>query len=90
METHRNSEVFKLFSDKLKEKGIERTVEQCRLKVKKLRQQYIKVRDALRKSGSSGEEKDKFPWYDFMDTFLGTKPTSNPKDVVESYEELLR
>ncbi len=87
METHRNSEVFNLFSDKLRENGIEWTVEQCQLKVKKLRQQYIKVCNALYKTGSSGEEKDKFPWYDFMDTFLETKLTSNPKDVVESYEE---
>ena len=46
---------------------MERSAEQCRLKIKKLRQQYIKVRDTLRKSGSSGEERDKLISLDVMD-----------------------
>ncbi len=67
--------------------GFKRTAEQCRIKVKKLHQQYHKVRDSLRQSGSSGEEKDKCPWYDELDAILGTRPTSNLVDVVESYED---
>lgn len=58
--THKNAEVFKMFSDQLTECGFNRSVEQCRIKVKKLRQQYIKVRDVLCQSGSSVEEKEKF------------------------------
>ncbi|KAK7944710.1 hypothetical protein WMY93_000438 [Mugilogobius chulae] len=67
--------------------GFIRTVVQCRTKVKKLRQQYIKIRDMLRKSGSSGDEKDKFPLYDQLDAILGTRPTSSPQYIVESYQE---
>lgn len=84
--THKNTEIYLLFSERLKQKGFNRSVEQCRAKAKKLRQQYIKVRDALRKTGSSGEEKDKFVWFDKLDQILGTNPVVNPVDVVDSYE----
>ncbi|XP_037550648.1 uncharacterized protein LOC119427137 [Nematolebias whitei] len=66
--------------------GFPRTVAQCRTKVKKLRQQYIKIRNMLRKSGSSGDAKDKFPWYDELDLVLGTRPTSSPQHV-DSHQE---
>lgn len=85
VETHKNTDVFKLFSNKLKERGIDRSGVQCRLKVKKLRQNYLKVRDLLRKSGSSGDVKDKCPWFDELDGILSTRPTSNPQNVMESY-----
>ncbi|XP_062409562.1 uncharacterized protein LOC134100403 [Sardina pilchardus] len=68
----------------MREKGFERSSEQCRLKVKKLRQKYIQVRDALRKTGSSGKEKDKFIWFDEVDKILGTKPVVDPVDMVEN------
>ncbi|XP_074521445.1 uncharacterized protein LOC141798294 [Halichoeres trimaculatus] len=84
---HKNTEVFKIFSEKMKENGFTRTVEQCRVKVKKLRQQYIKVRDALQKSGSSSDVKDKFVWFDDLDKILNTRPVVSPVDIVESYEE---
>lgn len=82
--THKNAEVYKIFSKQMRERGFERSVEQCRVKVKKLRQNYIKVRDALSKTGSSGEEKDKCPWFDELDKILGTRPTVCPVDIVES------
>ncbi|CAM4735686.1 unnamed protein product [Leuciscus chuanchicus] len=84
--THKNSEIFGLFSKQLRERGFQRSVEQCRVKAKKLRQHYIQVRDALNKTGSSGKEKDKFPWYDDLDNILGTKPDVDPVDVVESHD----
>uniref|UniRef100_A0A3Q1IBE2 Myb/SANT-like DNA-binding domain-containing protein n=1 Tax=Anabas testudineus TaxID=64144 RepID=A0A3Q1IBE2_ANATE len=86
--THKNSYVYAQFSKRLREKGIERSAAQCRIKAKKLRQEYIKVRDALNKTGSSGKEKDKFPWFDDLDKILGTKPVIEPVDVVESHENL--
>ncbi|XP_028452713.1 uncharacterized protein LOC114567807 [Perca flavescens] len=76
--------MYKFFSERMKERGYERTAEQCHLKVKKLRQQYIKVRDAIRKSGASTNAKDTFAFYDEMDTILGTRPTSSPIKVLES------
>ncbi|XP_073722019.1 uncharacterized protein [Misgurnus anguillicaudatus] len=84
--THKNSVVFSLFSKQLRDREFHCSVEQCRVKAKKLRQQYIQVRDALNKTGSSGNEKDKFPWYDDLDKILGTKPDVDPVDVVESHE----
>lgn len=36
------------------------TTEQCRDKLKKMRLQYQKVQDAVRKSGSSTDEKNRF------------------------------
>uniref|UniRef100_A0A3B1ILQ3 Myb/SANT-like DNA-binding domain-containing protein n=1 Tax=Astyanax mexicanus TaxID=7994 RepID=A0A3B1ILQ3_ASTMX len=57
--TPKKSEVFKMFSKRMKERGFDRSPEQCHVKVKRLRQQDIKVR-----AGSSGEEKEKFPWFD--------------------------
>ncbi|XP_049917254.1 interferon-induced protein 44-like isoform X2 [Epinephelus moara] len=85
--THKNYEVFKLFSERMAARGFNRSAVQCRIKVKKLRQQYVKVRDSLRRSGSSGEEKEKFIWYDDLDSILGTRPTSSPKVVIESFKE---
>uniref|UniRef100_A0A672GYZ3 Myb/SANT-like DNA-binding domain-containing protein n=1 Tax=Salarias fasciatus TaxID=181472 RepID=A0A672GYZ3_SALFA len=81
---HKNAETFQLFSERMKESGYERTGEQCHLKIKKLRQQYTKVRDALRKSGASAIEKDKFPFFEDLDSILSSRPTSSPVNVVEN------
>ncbi|XP_055021162.1 uncharacterized protein LOC129412124 [Boleophthalmus pectinirostris] len=84
--THKNIEIFAIFSKQMREKGFNRSPEQCRIKVKKLRQKYIQVRDKLKKTGSSGKEKDKFIWFDELDKILGTKPVVDPVDVVENDE----
>ena len=46
----------------------------------------MKVQVALGRSGNSGEEKDKFPWFDVLDQILGTKPIVDRMDIVESYD----
>ncbi|XP_073729883.1 uncharacterized protein [Misgurnus anguillicaudatus] len=84
--THKNSDVYGVFSKRLREKGFNRTVAQCRIKAKKLRAEYIKIRDALNKTGSDGTEKEKFPWFDELHQILGTKPIVDPVDVVESID----
>ena len=56
---HRNTEVIK-------------SVEQCHVKVKKLRQKCIKMGDALQKSGSSSDIKDRLIWYEKHDNILNT------------------
>ncbi|KAM9327520.1 uncharacterized protein KZ484_018999 isoform 2-T2 [Pholidichthys leucotaenia] len=73
---HKNSEVFGKIRDYLVARGYHRTIEQCRDKVKKLRFFYNRVRHSLRKSGSTAEEKDKFPWYDAVDQIIGRKTSS--------------
>ena len=42
------------------------------------------MRDALRKSGASAIEKDKFPFFEDLDSILSSRPTSSPVNVVES------
>lgn len=85
--THKNREVFKLFSEKMAALGFHRSVEQCRIKVKKLRLQYFRVRDALGKGGGSPEEKEKFVWYDELDGILGSSPANRARQAVESFKE---
>lgn len=81
--THRNAEIFGRISAYLSSHGHQRSLDQCRDKVKKLRLQYQKVRDSLRRSGSSSEEKEKFQWYEAVDQIIGHKPTSEP-NVIQS------
>ncbi len=82
--THKNSEIYAIFSKQLREKGYDRSPEQCRIKVKKLRQKHIQIRDALLKTGSSKKEKGKFIWFDEVNRILGTKPVIDPVDIVEN------
>ncbi|XP_056463385.1 uncharacterized protein LOC130403195 [Gadus chalcogrammus] len=81
--THKNSGVFGAIRDYLEHRGYHRTMGQCRDKVKKLRFQYLRVRDALRRSGLSSDEKGRFPWYDAVDLIIGHKTSSVPR-VLES------
>lgn len=81
--THKNREVFKLFSEKMAALGFHRSVEQCRIKVKKLRLQYFRVRDAIGKRGISAEEKEKFVWFHELDGILGSRPSGRPERVKE-------
>lgn len=83
--THKNTDVFCKFSKQMKERGYEWSPAQCHVKVKKLQQLYMKVCNALSKSGNSEDEKSKYPWYDELDKILGTRPTVCPVDIVESY-----
>ncbi|KAL2081739.1 hypothetical protein ACEWY4_023592 [Coilia grayii] len=81
--THKNADVFAVFSDKMREKGFTRSPEQCHLKVKKLRQTYMKIRDVLKASGGTSDEKKKCIYYDDLDNILGSKPLASPVDIVE-------
>ena len=82
--THKNNHVFKMFSERMRAMGFNRTADQCRTKVKALRLQFNKIKDKMRQSGSAGDEKEEFTWYDDLDIILGDRPTSSPKYIVES------
>lgn len=86
---HKNADVFGTFSSRLFEKGFNRSPDQCHVKVKKLRQSYIKVRDALNKSGNSADEKLKCPWFDQLDGILSTRPVVTPVDIIETTQLFL-
>lgn len=74
--THKNSKIYSKIRDVLNSRGFNRTTEQCRDKIKKMRCQYLKIRDAIRRSRSSLDEKDKMFWFDAVDKILSQKPCS--------------
>lgn len=49
----RNQEVYKKIARELQSEGYERTFQQCREKIKKLKQEYTKVKDRLNKTGEA-------------------------------------
>ncbi|XP_028309339.1 zinc finger and SCAN domain-containing protein 20-like isoform X4 [Gouania willdenowi] len=65
--THKNSAVFRKFRDHLSRRGYVRSTEQCRNKVKKLRMNYKRVRDAPR------TVKAKYRWFDAIDQIIGRR-----------------
>nr|XP_055051220.1 uncharacterized protein LOC129437078 [Misgurnus anguillicaudatus] len=73
--THKNSAVFSFFSKQLRDRGFHCSVEQCQVKAKKLRQQYIQVRDALKKTGSSVTRKTSSPGTMIWTKYLGQNRT---------------
>ncbi|XP_054899559.1 uncharacterized protein LOC129368550 [Poeciliopsis prolifica] len=84
--THKNKQVFKLISGDMEALGFPRTASQCRTKVKKLRQQYVKIRNMLRNNCSADDAKEQFPWYDELDAMLGSLPISS-QYVLDSCKE---
>uniref|UniRef100_A0A3B3DAI8 Myb/SANT-like DNA-binding domain-containing protein n=1 Tax=Oryzias melastigma TaxID=30732 RepID=A0A3B3DAI8_ORYME len=66
----RNEKVFKEVSQRLAAHGFERTSDQCRVKVKKLKMQYRKIKDESSRSGNSGST---WKWFDAMDAIYGRR-----------------
>ncbi|XP_032431553.1 trihelix transcription factor GT-3a-like isoform X2 [Xiphophorus hellerii] len=84
--THKNKQVFKLISGDMEALGFPRTAAQCRTKLKKLRQQYVKIRNMRRNNRSTDVAMEQFPWYDELDAMLGSLPTSS-QYVLDSCKE---
>lgn len=84
--THKNSKVYAEFARRLVEQGFNRSGEQCRVKAKRLRSHYMRVRRALEETGDDCAEKEKFQWFDQLDKILGLKGVDDTVDVVESCE----
>ena len=57
----RNQEVFSKISAEMSKVGYERTAQQCREKIKKLKVEYRKIKDIRNKTGE-----DRFPEWDFL------------------------
>lgn len=69
--------VYKDISKRMGDEGYSRTFQQCGEKIKKLRQEYKKVKDKLHKTG----EKyliAKFEHCDLLNDILGNKPATHP------------
>ena len=67
------------------ESGFDRTFQQCRDKLKKLKSEYRKLKD---KQGKTGEGKIKdWDYFDPMDAILGTKPATKPPVIVDTLQD---
>ncbi|XP_051990174.1 uncharacterized protein LOC127649210 [Xyrauchen texanus] len=67
----RNSKVYTNISAQLCEVGIQHNAKQCREKIKKLKQDYKKIKDHNNQSGS---DRRTGKWFEAMDAILGHKP----------------
>ncbi|EMP26927.1 hypothetical protein UY3_16004 [Chelonia mydas] len=63
------------------ERGYTRDTQQCRMKVKELRQAYYKTKEA---NGRSGSEPHTCCFYDQLHAILGVDPTSTPPLSVDT------
>ena len=77
----RNREVYEKIVSRTKEAGYDRSIDQCRIKIKKLKQDYRKIKD---KHGETGEERKSWCFYEAVDSILGVKPTTRPPVVVDT------
>ena len=66
-----NSKMFDRCSNKLLEMGIVHSAMAYRLKIKKLRQDYKKIKDYNNKSGN---DRKTSKWYERLDALLGHRP----------------
>ena len=81
----RNRHKYKKLSNALAKHGIEKTGEQCRSKIKKLRQEYKKI-DSHNKTGTG---RKKWRFYDRLNEIilLGNRPATCPPVVIDTSDE---
>ena len=80
----RNKHVYDKLAKELQKKGIDKTAEQCRAKMKKLKVDYRKVKD---KHNKTGESRSNWKFFDTMDAVLGHRPTTRPPVVLDTSEQ---
>ncbi|XP_065438445.1 SRRM2 protein homolog rsr-2-like [Chrysemys picta bellii] len=77
----RNAKTFEKFSKGMMERGHNRDSDQCRVKVKELRQAYQKTKEA---NGRSGSEPRTCRFYAELHAILGGAATTTPPVIVDS------
>ncbi|XP_065410895.1 SRRM2 protein homolog rsr-2-like [Chrysemys picta bellii] len=77
----RNAKTFEKISKGMMERGHNRDSEQCRVKVKELRQEYQKTKEA---NGRSGSEPRTCRFYAELHAILGGAATTTPPVIVDS------
>ncbi|XP_056126055.1 zinc finger protein with KRAB and SCAN domains 2-like [Rhinichthys klamathensis goyatoka] len=73
----RNEKVYQEISELLSTHGYNRTFQQCREKLKKLKSDYRAVKDH---NGRSGSNRKSWKWYEQMDGIYGHRPASNGRE----------
>lgn len=79
----RNKHVYDSVAEELRIYGIEKTGEQCRCKMKKLRQEYKKVKD---KNKETGNKRKKMKFFDELNEILGNKPSVKPPVLIDTLD----
>lgn len=82
----RNKHVFAGLSSELAKQGIVKSGEQCRCKVKKLRQEYKKIKD---NHNLTGRGRMKWKFYESLNELLGNRPATCPPVVVDTSKDVL-
>ncbi|EMP42435.1 Zinc finger and SCAN domain-containing protein 29 [Chelonia mydas] len=77
----RNAKIFEKISKSMKDRGYNRDPQQCRVKLKELRQTYQKTTDA---NACSGSELQTCRFYDELHAILGGAPTTTPHLYMDS------
>ena len=80
----RNKHVYEKLSNILAKHKIEKTGEQCRCKLKKLCQEYKKIKDTHNKTGTG---RKKWRFYDSLNEVLGNRPVTCPPVVIDMSDE---
>jgi hypothetical protein len=65
----------------LKDSGIERDWQQCKAKIKNLKQDYKKIKDH---NGVTGNGRQTCKFYDKLDAILGHRPASTPPVLLDA------
>ena len=79
----RNKHIYERLSRNLAEHNIEKTGEQCRTKVKKLHQEYKKIKD---KRNLTGRGRTAWKYFSKLDEILGTRPATRPPVLLETLD----
>ncbi|XP_074799141.1 zinc finger and SCAN domain-containing protein 32-like [Natator depressus] len=79
----RNAKIFEKISNGMKDRGYNRDPQQCRMKIKELRQAYQKTREANVRSGS---EPQSCCFYDELHAILGGAATTTPTPCFDSIQ----
>nr|XP_048680884.1 uncharacterized protein LOC125624337 [Caretta caretta] len=77
-----NAKTFVKISQGMKDRGHNRDLKQCRVKLKELRQAYQKTREA---NGCSGSEPQTYRFYDELHAILGGSATTTPAMLFDSF-----
>ena len=81
----RNHDIYTKTSCELSVVGYNRTYEQCREKIKKLKAEYKKISDKRKETGQG--RYPEWDYYDAMDEVLGYKPSTQPAVVIDTLED---
>ena len=77
----RNKHIYERLAAELAKTDSDKTAEQCRAKMKKLKLEYRKVRD---KHNKTGEDRCTWRFFNALDAVLGDKPTSQPTAILDT------